>query len=302
MQKPKHWGVSYFFQILVNGLHNGFLYALLAYGYVLLNQVVQRPNLAHGAFFAFSGQVLVLGATLAYNTLIFTFVSSVAFGLWASLVLSAVVLSVFASVLVPRFRNQSANMMIVATLALAIILMEAVRIGASGRDFWLPPLSAVQLNLGLGASVSLVQAINMGVIMLMLIGADGVLTMTGAGRAVRAVAQDETAAALCGINPQKVVISTAAASGLMSCAGGVLALLYFGNMSFGAGLTYGLKILFIAAAGGFSTPRMAALAAFGFGESESLWDGYLPIIWREAFFYSALAGLLVIRGNSRNHS
>ncbi len=294
--------MAYLFQILINGLHNGFLYGLLAYSYVLLNQVVQRPNLAHGAFFAFSGQVLVLGATLAYNILIFTFASSVAFGVWTSLVLSLIVLSLFAFVLVPRFRDQSPNMMIVATLALAIILMEAVRIGASGRDFWLPPLSAIQVNLGLGASITLVQAVNMGLIMLMLILSDGVLTLTGAGRTVRAVAQDEKAAALCGINPRKVVITTAFASGMMACAGGVLALLHFGNMSFGAGLTYGLKVLFIAAAGGFSTPRMAALAAFGFGESESLWDGYLPIIWREAFFYSALAVLLVIKGNARNQS
>ncbi len=82
----------------------------------------------------------------------------------------------------------------------------------------------------------------------------------------------------------------------MSLFGGYLALLYFGNMSFGAGLTYGLKVLFIAAAGGFSTPRMAALAAFCFGEAESLWDGYLPIMWRETFFYCGLSLLLILRG------
>ncbi len=294
--------MSYLFQILVNGLHNGFLYSLLAYSYVLLNQVVQRPNLAHGAFFAFSGQVLVLGATLAYNALIFTFVSSLAFGITAAVLLSAIVLSVFAIILVPRFRDQSPNMMIVATLALAIILMEAVRIGASGRDFWLPPLSDVQVHLGFGASITLVQAINMGLVMVMLVTADVVLTTTGAGRAVRAVALDEKAAALCGVNTRRVVMSTATVSGALSCAGGLLALLHFGNMSFGAGLTYGLKVLFIAAAGGFSMPRMAALAAFGFGEAESLWDGYLPIIWREAFFYAALSVLLVIKGNARNRS
>jgi branched-chain amino acid transport system permease protein len=200
---------------------------------------------------------------------------------------------------VPRFRDQSPNMMIVATLALAIILMEAVRIGASGRDFWLPPLSEVQVHLGFGASVTLVQAVNMCLILLMLVAADSVWSLTGAGRAVRAVALDEKAASLCGVNTRRVIVSTAAVSGVMSCAGGMLALLHFGNMSFGAGLTYGLKVLFIAAAGGFSTPRMAALAAFGFGEAEALWDGYLPIIWREAFFYAALAVLLVVKGNVR---
>jgi branched-chain amino acid transport system permease protein len=292
--------MDYLVQILANGLHNGFLYALLAYGYVLLNLVVKRPNLAHGAFFAFSGQVLVLGTTLAYTNLIFTFASSIAFGLAVSFVLSAIMLSVFAFVLVPRFSSESPNMMIVVTLALSIILMEAVRIGASGRDFWLPPLSDIQLKLGLGASVSLVQAVNMAIILALLLLTDLVLNGTGAGRAVRAVAQDRKAAALCGINPDRVVVLTATVSGVLSCIGGILALLYFGNMSFGAGLTYGLKVLFIAAAGGFSTPRNAALSAFFYGEAEALWDGYLPIIWREAFFFSALALMLVIKGNRRD--
>lgn len=291
--------MNYLVQILANGLHNGFLYALLAYGYVLLNLVVKRPNLAHGAFFAFSGQVLVLGTTLAYSTLIFTFASSLAFGLAVSAILSAILLSVFALVLVPRFSTGTPNMMIVVTLALSIILMEAVRIGAGGRDFWLPPLSDIQLPLGMGASVSLVQAVNMAIILTLLLLTDLVLNGTGAGRAVRAVAQDRKAAALCGINPDRVVVLTATASGVLSCIGGVLALFYFGNMSFGAGLTYGLKVLFIAAAGGFSTPRHAALSAFAYGEAEALWDGYLPIIWREAFFFSALAIMLVAKGNSR---
>ena len=67
-------------------------------------------------------------------------------------------------------------------------------------------------------------------------------------------------------------------------------------MSFGAGLTYGIKVLFIAAAGGFTTPRNAALAAFLFGETEALWDGYLPVMWREAFLYGVLALLLVLNG------
>ena len=43
-----------------------------------------------------------------------------------------------------------------------------------------------------------------------------------------------------------------------STPGGLLTLIYIGNMSFGAGLSYGIKVLFIAAAGGFTSPRNAA--------------------------------------------
>jgi branched-chain amino acid transport system permease protein len=289
--------MAYLWQILCNGLHNGFLYALLAYSYVLLHQVVPRPNLAHGAVFAFAGQILVMGANLAYNALIFTFMSSLVFGMTASLVMCAVVVGVMAMLIVPHFAARAPNMMIVVTLALAIVLMEAVRIGAEGRDVWLPHVSTATLQLGLGASITRVQAFNILAIVALLIVSDLVLGLTRAGRAIRAVAQDRVAAGLCGINTDAVVMLTAAAAGAMACLGGVAAVLYFGNMSFGSGLSYGLKVLFIAAAGGFSTPRMAALAAFVFGEAEALWDGYLPVVMREPVFYGALAFMLCVRGS-----
>jgi branched-chain amino acid transport system permease protein len=288
--------LSYLYQILANGLHNGFLYALLAYSYVLLHQVVPKPNLAHGAFFALSGQVFTLGVTFAYNILIFTFASSLGFGFAASAFISMVAVGVFAGLIVPRFAALAPNMMIVTTLALAMVLMEAVRIGASGRDLWLPQIASASLQLGFGASITTIQFYNMLMILAMLVGVEILLEQTSAGRSIRAISQDKLAASLIGINVDKTIILTATASAVMALLGGVLAVLYFGNMSFGAGLTYGLKILFIAAAGGFSTPRMAAIAAFGFGEAEALWDGYLPIIWRETFFYCALSTLLIVRG------
>lgn len=291
--------MSYLYQILVGGVHNGMVYALLAYSYVLLFQVVPKPNLAHGSLFAFSGQVLVLGTNLAYNALIFTFASSIMFGLAASLLLSLTVLVLFAFSVVPRIAQRSPNAMIVTTLAIAIVLMEGVHIGAEGRDSWLPPLSSYTLPVGLGAQVTLVQTANLVGMLVLLAASELILQYTSAGRSIRAVAQEPVAASLLGTNVPKVVSYTAFASGVLAMAGGIMTLLHFGNMSFGAGLSYGIKVLFIAAAGGFTTPRNAALSAFAFGELEALWDGYLPIMWREAYLYGFLALMLVLNGRSQ---
>jgi branched-chain amino acid transport system permease protein len=288
--------MPYLAQILANGLHNGFLYAILAYGYVLLHQIAPRPNLAHGAVFAFAGQVLVLGVNLAYSAFIFTFASSLAFGVSIAVALTALVVAVLSVFIVPRFAGRSPNMMIVSTLALAIVMMEAVRIGSDGRDFWLPPITTQALHLGLGASITVVQAFNIVAIATLLLLADVVLAATPAGRAIRAAAQDWKAAQLCGIDVERVLVGTGLAAGLLAFVGGIAAVLHFGNMSFGAGLTYGLKVLFIASTGGFSTPRAAAFAAFAYGEAEAMWDGYLPIMWREPAFFAALALLLCLRG------
>lgn len=290
--------MHYFYQILVNGLHNGALYALLAFSYGLLHMVVPKPNLAHGAFFAMAGQVAVLATGLGYNALVFTFASSVGFGVAVALLLAGGAVATFALAVLPRLARRAPNAMIVTTLAIAIVLMEAVRIGADGRDMWLPPLSTIQVPLGAGASLTLVQVCNLAAIAAMLAVAQGVLNLTSAGRALRATAQSPAAARLCGVNVDAVTRRTALAAGLMSAFGGVLAVMHFGNMSFGAGLTYGLKVLFIAAAGGFASPLAGALAAFAYGEAEALWDGYMPIMWRDVFFFAALALLLILRGRT----
>ncbi len=294
--------ISYFAQIVTNGLHNGGLYALLAYGYVVTYSVTHRANIAHGAVFAFSGQMLVLAATYGYTTLWMTLTASIFFGLAAAVISSAVVLIILARKIFPVFIRQSPNMMIVATLGISIILMEGARIAADTRDYWIPPLLSWQVHLPFGEyapSLTMLQWINMAIIAGAIITTQIFLNRTSAGRSLRAVSNDARAAELIGVNVNRVITFAIVGGGAMACLAGILAVLYFGNMSFGSGLVFGLKILFITSAGGFSSPLRAAFAAFLFGEAEALWDGYLPIVWREPVFYSVLALMLCLRTENR---
>lgn len=294
--------LAYFLQITANGLHNGALYALLAYGYVLTYSVTKRANLAHGAVFAFSGQILVLGATVGYSVLWMTLPAALAFGGLTSVILTFVVLMVLANTVIPRFIDRAPNMMITTTLGVAIILMEGARIGADTRDYWLPPLLNTSTSLLPWAdapTLTTLQLVNIAAIAAAIYASQLVMSRTIAGRALRAVSDDPAAANLCGIDAAKVRRNAVLAGGGLAAFGGMLATLFYGNMSFGAGLTYGLKVLFIASAGGFSKPIHAAVGAFFFGEAEALWDGYFPIIWRELVFYSLLALMLCLRTENR---
>lgn len=290
--------MDYFLQILANGLHNGALYAILAYGYVLAGMVTKRPNLAHGAVFAFSGQVLVLAANAGYTVLWMTLPAAILFGAGSSALLCAILLFALSARIMPPFLLRAPNGMIVVTLAIAIVMMEAARIGAGTRDYWLPPILSQRITLLPAASpatITLLQLVNLAAIVALMTSCELMLKRTGAGRALRAVADDRFAATLSGVNANRVITSAIAAGGAMAAVGGMLALLYFGNMSFGSGLVYALKVLFIASAGGFSTPLAASLAAFAYGEAESLWDGYMPTLWRDAVFFSVLAFILIVR-------
>jgi branched-chain amino acid transport system permease protein len=294
--------MSYLAQILTNGLHNGALYALLAYGYVVAYSVTRRANIAHGAVFAFSGQMLVLAANTGYTALWMTLPIAILFGITMSIILSAIVLFILARVIFPPFIARAPNTMIAATLAVSIVLMEGARIGAGTRDYWLPPLMSQQIHLppgSLAATLTVLQTINLIIIIATIAAAQFILIRTSAGRCLRAVSNDARVAELTGVNVHRVITVAIVSGGGLACLAGMLAVLYFGNMSFGSGLVYGLKLLFITAAGGFSNPLRAAGCAFLFGEAEALWDGYLPIIWREPVFYSVLALLLCLRTENR---
>jgi branched-chain amino acid transport system permease protein len=289
----------YLAQILVNGLHNGMLYAVLAYGYVLIYMVTKRPNLAHGAIFAFAGQLVVQASLYAYHMLWLALPVALAFGAVAAVLMTLLVLTFLTRDVYMPLAQRSPNTMIAATLGVSIVLMEVARLSVDTRDLWLPPLLSDRIAIAPGRNapaLTALQWINIAVMGSAIGAAQALLGKTQWGRNVRAISQDVLAAALQGVATQRTIFSAIMVGSLLAVLAGILAVLYFGNMSFGSGIIYGLKVLFIAAAGGFASPLAAALGAFAFGVSESLWDGYLPIAWREVAFTCGLAFLLCIQG------
>jgi branched-chain amino acid transport system permease protein len=289
--------LTYLAQILLNGAHNGGLYALLAYGYVLTYQVTKRASFAHGALFAFSGQNLILFTAFGWNSLWLLFPLALAFGMAASAALSALVLAILARTVYPPFISRSPNTMIAATLGVAIALMELARLGADTRDFWLPRILAAPVRFGgeNAPSLTQVQLVDLAIIAFALLASSLILRRSRAGRYLRAVADDPEAAELLGVSRKRVTEAAIICGGGYAVLAGFLAAVYFGNIGFGAGLVFALKILFVASAGGFTAPLHAAAGALLFGMAESLWDGYFPVIYRDAALYAVLTLLLIMR-------
>lgn len=288
----------YFLQQLLNGLHSGALYALLAFGYVLTNGVLKRTNLAHGPVFAFAGQIVILVAVFGWNVLWLTLPATVALGIAAAFaytLLIGVVLS--RSVFMP-LAAASPNAIVVATLGVALVLMELARIAADTKDFWLPPMLATPVTFaaagGFAVTLTVIQLINCAVAALAIALGAWALSGSGAGRLWRAVCDDPSAAALCGTDVPRVFQAAVLGGALFAALAGVMAALYYGNISFGTGMVFGLKVLFVTAVGSYSNPARAAVGAALFGIAESLWTGYFPTEWRDAWMFLFLVALLVL--------
>lgn len=292
----------YLFQQILNGLHMSALYALLAFGYALTNGVVRRTNLAYGALFAFSGQMLILVAVFGWYVLWLTLPATVALGILAAFAYAVLVSAILARSVFAPLAIRTPNAVVVATLGVALMLMEIGRIAAETRDLWLPPLLARPVVFasqgGFRATLTVMQLVNCGAILIVLVAATIALGRSRFGRQWRAVCDDPKAAAICGVDVPAVFSRAVVAGGLAAALAGILTALHFGNVSFGTGLAFGLKILFVTAVGGYDSPPRAAAGAALFGMAETLWSGYFPIEWRDAAVFLGLVALFVLRPGS----
>lgn len=294
----------YFSQQVLNGLHSGALYALLAFGYALTNGVLHRINLAHGALFAFCGQAMILVAVYGYDSLLLTLPAAIALGVAAALAYAALIAGALSRGVFEPLSTRSANTLVAATLGVLLVLMEYIRIAADTHDFWLPPMLSRPVVFaeaaGFRATLTVIQLIDCAVVVAIVALAGWALARSAFGRKWRAVRDDPLTAALCGVDTVFVFRGAVLGGALCAALAGIMAGLYYGNVGFGDGLVYGLKILFVTAVGGFLSPVRAALGAALFGLAESLWAGYFPIEWRDAWMYALLVAMLVLIGGSRD--
>jgi branched-chain amino acid transport system permease protein len=290
--------MSYFLQLLFNGVHNAALYALLAYGYVLIHGLTHRTDLSLGAIFAFSGQTFILVAAFGWSILWMTLPAALSFGLLSAAAYVGIGGYAIAKLIYAPLDTGTRNTILVATLGLSIFLMELSRIAADTRDYWLPPMLATPVQLlGTGVDISLTQLQVANIIIALAVIAIGetVMLRTSAGRIWRAVSDEPAATAMCGIDPDRVRTKAILTAYGVCALAGFLAALYYGNVSFNTGMIFGLKILFITAAGGFSRPLYAAFGAAIVGLVESLWGGYFSVLWRDAAVFSLLVFVLATR-------
>lgn len=291
--------MAYFLQQFLNGLHIGAIYALLAFGYALTYGILRRANLAHGAIFAFGGQVGILATVFAWNVLWLTLPAALGFGAILAFAFAGLAAHVVSRTVLEPLRAGNPNTIVSATLAVAIVLMEIGRLAMDSRDLWLPPVLAEAIVFwrhdGFAVTLTMIQLVDIAMVLAAIAAGALWLARSRFGASWRAVCDDPLAASMCGIDSRHVFRTTVVVSGLLAALAGVLAAIHFGNISFDTGLAFGLKVLFVAALGLGGSPLSAAMGAMGVGLAESLWTGYFPAEWRDAGIFSALVLLLVLR-------
>jgi len=278
-------------QQILNGLVGGAVYALFALGFNLTFGVHKIMNLAHGAIFmigAFAGLVTVWqGGPL--------WLAFVAGALASGVVSVALDLIAFHHL---RKHEEEEFAAIIASLGASMIIGNIVLRLTDAKILRFPfGLVPTQPYVFFGLRVSVLQLIICGLVAGLVALLYGYLYWTDRGRQVRAVAGNERAATLIGIEPIAVFSQTFFISGALAGIAGVITGLTFNSISYLMGDPYLLKAFVVLVLGGLGNIAGAVVASLIIGVIQSLTNAYLETGLSDIVIYSILFLMLVIRPN-----
>lgn len=280
-----------FAQQILNGLVVGGVYSLFALGFTLVFGIHQILNLAHGAVFmvgAFIGLYAVLGGL----------------PLWLAFILAMAasgILSVMIEITAFRRLRKSGEAefgAIISSIGADLILQSLAQSVSETKVMRFPfetfPIVIFEF---VGLRVSLVQLFMAATAFALMIVLIYYLYRTRFGRQVRAVAGNERAAVLLGINPNTVYFQTFFLSGALAAAAGILIGLAFNSIHFLMGEPFLLSGFAVCILGGLGSVPGAMIAGLLFGMIQTLTVAYLPSGLTDAIIYSLIFIILLVRPN-----
>lgn len=277
-------------QQAVNGIFLGSIYALFAMGYTLVFGVLDLLNLAHSAVF-------MAGAFIGLKT-----VTALGLPLWVA-ILASLVSGALLGVLIERVafaplrgRPDAHFAGLISSISLAII-MGAVALAVAGPNtVRFPPDTFPSTRFEFaGASISLLQVVIFVVSVALMAALQWLVTQTRLGTAMRAVAENDRAARVLGIDVERVTVVTFALSSALGAAAGVLFALAFNSIRFDMGLAIELKGLAVIIVGGMGSLTGAMIGGVALGLAEVFAVSMVSSSWRDAVAFGLLFLILIVR-------
>lgn len=195
--------------VLVQGAITSAVIALVALGFSLVYGVGGIVNLAHGSFFMI-GAYSAYAVTEAGAPLLVAATVGILAAMLAGVLLERLVIAPI------RHREVA---VLIATLAVAILVEAGVRFFYGGLERQLPGFVDGAVDV-FGVGLQQARLLAGGVALFTIVAVLLALTRSPAGRMVRAVAEDEEAARLIGVRPERVTLYVLAiGAGLAGLAG-----------------------------------------------------------------------------------
>jgi branched-chain amino acid transport system permease protein len=294
--------VDTFIQLTVDGLTLGSVYALIALGYTLVYGVLKLLNFAHG-------DVFMVGSFIGFGALqLLGGPADPAVPTWALLTLitlAAMAGCAALGVVIERFayrplRDAPRIAPLISALGVSFFLANSMQLlfGANPRNYDLFSLSGGSLYLkGLdigNVRVPLLRIITIVAALALMVALWFLVNRTQVGKAMRATSYDREAAAMMGIDIDRVIVITFVLGSALAGAAGVLFALRVPTQVT-IGFVAGLKGFTAAVIGGIGSVPGAMAGGLILGFSEAYIQGYVSTKWSDLFVFCILIAFMIFR-------
>ncbi|WP_418770434.1 branched-chain amino acid ABC transporter permease [Mycobacterium neumannii] len=305
-----------FWQLTIDGLSWGAIYALVAVGYTLVYGVLKLINFAHsevfmfGMFGAYFCLDMILGFTPSGNTYNRGIALTVLYlgiaMLFAMAVSGATAVGLEAVAYRPLRRRKADRLsFLITAIGMSFVLQEFVHFilpkiidGYGGSNAQQPiRLVAPETQFTVfGSAVSNITLIIVGAALILALMTDLTINRTRFGRGIRAVAQDPDTATLMGVSRERIIMTTFLIGGLLA---GAAALLYTlkvpQGIIYSGGFLLGIKAFSAAVLGGIGNLRGALLGGLLLGIMENYGQAVFGTQWRDVVAFVLLVLVLFFR-------
>ncbi len=278
--------MSSFLQLLVSGLATGAIYALVAVGFSLLWQASQTINFAQGEFVMAPAFFVLVAMNLGLP-----FPLAALAGLLVAVLVMGVL---FKRAIVDPMLKHGVLPLVVSTIALSILMREAVKDFYSSQAQPFPALVADRDIAVLGAVFSLQSLVVLGVAVAASVALHVFLAHTRTGRMMQATAQNPVVARIIGIPVERMILLTFVINAALCAVASVLiSPIYLAK--FTNGETLGLAAFVAAVIGGFNQARGAMAGGFLLGVLDNLCAAYVSAQYRAVVPLLMLVAFILFR-------
>jgi branched-chain amino acid transport system permease protein len=278
-------------EVFIYGVVNGMTFVLWAVGFSFVYGISRLPNFAHGALYVVTGFIT------------WSFINSTGLPYWVSIILALLIVS-FAGVAIYQFVMIRVRGMpiseIIVSFAIALAILEGLRLqgiggfkGFIGPGYVLPPfVNGVVETRWVTIDLQRLFIIAAG---LLLLGFMWLFThYHRVGLALRAMAQNERAALMLGINSDRMANI---ALGIGSALAGLsaIAVMPLGNVNCEAGYSVLTNAIAVCVIGGLGSWVGTILAALILGLATTTMSALGGTMWNNVLVFGLIILILVVR-------
>ena len=294
--------------LVVYGVAQGSVYALIALGYTLVYGVLFMINFAHGDVFM-SGAMTAFFVARSFGESGFINqnpIVALAIIFAVSMLTSMVVAIVLERIAYRPLRRAPRLVPLITAIGASLFISNSVRGLYGERVQPYPQVAALSGRMEiLGIPILKTQVLVIVSAVVLMVALVYFVERTRTGRAMRAVSEDKDVAALMGINVDRIIVTTFAVGGLLAGAAGILYALIYGQVDWFMGFLPGIKAFTAAVLGGIGNIAGAMLGGLTLGVLENVGPQLLlggagvpsPNRLRDVIAFTVLVLVLIFRPN-----